>query len=93
MVSWAGEGGGTGAAVGSSRSSPRARWGFTSASWSRTTLRRSGSAVLRRDEARAVLTWKLGHFLRAPLCLAVTRPRVLASVDEGFWTNFLRFST
>ena len=40
--------------------------GFISASWSRTTLRGSGSAVLRRDRARAVLTWKPEHFSTSP---------------------------
>ena len=55
----------------SSRSSPRARWGFNSASWSRTALRGSGGAGLRRERARAVLTRKPWHFLRAPLYVAV----------------------
>ena len=35
--------------------------------------------------------WKPGHFFCEPLSLAVTRPRVHASVNGGFWTNFLRF--
>ena len=52
-----------------------------------------GGAVLRRDQVLSrsshMETWIL--FLRGRCC--DTRPRVHATVNEGFWTNLLRFST
>ena len=61
------------------------------ASFSCTVWRWSGGAVLRREEAHGVHL-EPGHYFYEPLDLSDTGPRVLASVNEGFWTNFLRFN-
>ena len=73
----------------SSRFSPRTASGFNSASRSRTM--KPGGAVLRREEAHDV-PWKPGHYFYEPLDRPDTCARVHTSVNEGFWTNFLRFS-
>ena len=73
--------------------SPRTVSGFSSAVWSRTTKRpASCSCAAWRgsggagEEAHEV-HWKPGNYVYEPLEL---RPRVLASVNEGFGANFLR---
>ena len=47
--------------------------GFNNASWSRTAVCGSGGAVLRREEARAVLTSKPGHSFFEPQCIWQSR--------------------
>ena len=54
------------------------------ASWSRTSKRGSGGAVLRRDEALAVLTWKPGPCFHELLFWQTLALRVHATVTEAF---------
>ena len=66
--------------------------GFNSASWSRTSKRGYGGAILRRDQVcRAVPTWKPGHYFNE-LLFWQTLALMFATVCGGFWKNFLRFS-
>ena len=66
--------------------------GFNSASWSRTSKRGYGGAILRRDQVcRAVPTWKPGHYFYE-LLFWQTLAFMFATVCGGFWKNFLRFS-
>ena len=68
--------------------------GFNSGSWSRTSKRGSGGEVLRRDRAlglaRAVLTWKLGHYFFVSLFWQTLFLVFMRQSTEAF-ENFIRF--